>query len=330
MSADQFAFRLKELLEHKKLTLQAVANALGVSRPAVHKWTKGGEIDYANLRKLAAFLNVNWLWLRYGEDSRKAFENFETVDLPMTDVRRKYTEEIMENEARLKLAHESARIVTWEWNLVTNVIKYSRNVESVYGWKISNQEDFDKHTHPEDQEMMNKAYQKSIETGEPHEFDFRIFPPEGGVRWISSRGTPIRDVEGRMVKIIGISMDTTARKAVEESLSEQHSRLTAVINHSSDGMALIGPDWKWEAVNKTFIDLTGRSETELRTLRFPELLARREAALEHFVKGNEQSCDFNAEIVRKDGTKISVNIRAVQRSGHGNQQPYLILACRPR
>ncbi|AZP71957.1 XRE family transcriptional regulator [Pseudomonas poae] len=43
MSEDSFAFRLKELLEHKKLTLQAVAGALCVSRTAVHKWTRGGK-----------------------------------------------------------------------------------------------------------------------------------------------------------------------------------------------------------------------------------------------------------------------------------------------
>ena len=54
MTENSFAFRLKELLEYKKLTLQAVATALGVSRPAVHKWVKGGEIDYEKLRKLAA------------------------------------------------------------------------------------------------------------------------------------------------------------------------------------------------------------------------------------------------------------------------------------
>ncbi|MFC4523726.1 helix-turn-helix domain-containing protein [Cupriavidus pinatubonensis] len=71
MTEDSFAFRLKELLEHKKLTLQTVANALDVSRPAVHKWTKGGEIDYEKLRKLAAFLGVNLIWLRYGEQARQ-------------------------------------------------------------------------------------------------------------------------------------------------------------------------------------------------------------------------------------------------------------------
>src|SRR5262245_10505055 len=117
MTENSFAFRLKELLEHQKLTLQAVGTALGISRTAVHKWTRGGEIDYDNLRKLASFLKVNWIWLRYGDEALQDAQHVEVQDLPMTDVRRKYTAEIMESEARMKLAQESAGIVNWEWNL---------------------------------------------------------------------------------------------------------------------------------------------------------------------------------------------------------------------
>ena len=69
MTENSFSLHLKELLEHRKLSLQSVANALDVSRTAVHKWTRGGEIDYGNLRKLAQLLDVNWIWLRYGEDA---------------------------------------------------------------------------------------------------------------------------------------------------------------------------------------------------------------------------------------------------------------------
>lgn len=85
MSEDSFAFRLKELLEHKKLTLQAVAGALGVSRTAVHKWTRGGEIDYDNLRKLSGLLDVNWIWLRYGAQAQQDVQHNPPQALPLTE-----------------------------------------------------------------------------------------------------------------------------------------------------------------------------------------------------------------------------------------------------
>ena len=91
MDANSFAFRLKELLEHHKLTLQAVGTALGISRTAVHKWTRGGEIDYDNLRKLADFLKVNWIWLRYGDEALQNIQQPQVVELPMTDLTRRST-----------------------------------------------------------------------------------------------------------------------------------------------------------------------------------------------------------------------------------------------
>ena len=110
MLENSFAFRLKELLEHHKLTLQAVGTALGISRTAVHKWTRGGEIDYDNLRKLADFLKVNWIWLRYGDEALQNIQQPQVVELPMTDLRRRLTAEIMESETRMKLAQELSLI----------------------------------------------------------------------------------------------------------------------------------------------------------------------------------------------------------------------------
>ncbi|ODV44444.1 sensor box protein [Cupriavidus sp. UYMMa02A] len=257
MTENSFAFRLKELLEHKKLTLQAVANVLDVSRPAVHKWTKGGEIDYEKLRKLAAFLGVNWIWLRYGEQAQQEAETTSAVEIPMTDMRRRYTAEIMESEARMKLAQEGARIVTWEWNLITDDVAYSSNVEAVYGWRIVSNESFWKHVHADDVPMMNAAYEESLRTGQAHEFDFRLYQPDGSIRWISSRATPVRELDGRIVKIVGISMDNTARKLAEQSLRDQQARFQAVFELTSEGMALLDGSLRCESVNAALAGLVG-------------------------------------------------------------------------
>ena len=165
MTENSFAFRLKELLEHHKLTLQAVGTALGISRTAVHKWTRGGEIDYDNLRKLADFLKVNWIWLRYGDEALQNIQQPQVVELPMTDLRRRYTAEIMESETRMKLAQEGARIVTWEWNLISDELTYSPNVEQVYGWPVHRNEDFWRHLPDEDVAHMQAMYAQAVADG---------------------------------------------------------------------------------------------------------------------------------------------------------------------
>ncbi|UUY10324.1 PAS domain-containing protein [Pseudomonas sp. J452] len=228
MDANSFAFRLKELLEHNRLSLQAVASVLGISRTAVHKWTRGGEIDEANLRRLADLLRVNWIWLRYGEQTQQDAQVAAPQALPMTDVRRKYTAEIMESEARMKLALENARIVTWEWNLLTDEVNYSSNVEQVYGWALKRNEEFWPLLEAADAEALQRIYARAFEDGQPFDSDFRLRTPDGELRWIASRATPIRDSAGRVVKMLGISMDNTARRQAEEGQRASRELLEAL------------------------------------------------------------------------------------------------------
>lgn len=326
MIEDSFAFRLKELLEHKQLTLQAVATAVHVSRPAVHKWTKGGEIDHEKLRKLAAFLDVNWIWLRYGEQeqppqpaplpqqTKRGAQPTQAqptaADLPMTDTRRRYLANIMESEARMKLAQEGARIVTWEWNLITDGVTYSSNVEAVYGWRIVSNESFWKHVHPDDVSMMRGTYEESLRTGLAHEFDFRLYQPDGTVRWISSRATPVRDLDGRIVKIVGISMDNTARKMAEQSLRDQQARYETVLGLASEGLALLDANLYCESANAALANMLGVQQEALLGDGLAQRFADGGARLKRMAQG-KRSAAFTAKLRGRDDQGLKVKIRAV-------------------
>jgi transcriptional regulator with XRE-family HTH domain len=103
---DSFAGRLKGVLTRGRIQLKQVAAALGVSPSAVHKWTRGGEIEYPNLLALARFLNVNWLWLRYGDRALADLEANLNTDARAREGRQKHLAAIMESEARMTFAQE--------------------------------------------------------------------------------------------------------------------------------------------------------------------------------------------------------------------------------
>lgn len=283
MSEDTFAFRLKVLLEHKKLNLQQVADAVGISRPAVHKWTRGGEIDYSNLRRLAAFLDVNWVWLRYGDEAVKDLGIMGNTELPMTDLRRRYTAEIMSNEARMKQAQELAGIVTWEWNLVADELIYSSNCEKLYGREIHSNDEFWEILHPEDSIWLNaEAMKELVASMAPRVWDFRIILPDGRIRWIESRVATLLDDAGRPVRVMGTTIDISARKEAESAL-KQHLQLV------NDAARIAGFGvWRWErnqdalivsdewcrlfgvdpaAVPRHFVELSGHIHPEDRAAR---------------------------------------------------------------
>lgn len=61
--------RLSFVLRRKGLSQRSVSEEMGVSPAAVNKWMVGGNIDYVHLRRLAQYLRVNWVWLRYGNEA---------------------------------------------------------------------------------------------------------------------------------------------------------------------------------------------------------------------------------------------------------------------
>lgn len=214
-SNNGFSERLSHLMKEKQLTLAQVASAIGTSAPSVHRWTKGGEIDYGNLRSLADFLEVNWIWLRYGDEAITSAQDNLPEQSPMVDMRRKYLSEIMESEARMKSALKMAQVVCWEWNVLSETLSFSENAIDVFG------------TDPEElREALLPFERLSLEElltqfkdNQSYDWDFNLKSADGKeTKWFTSRGTLIKDAMQRPLKVLAISTDITERKKTEQAL----------------------------------------------------------------------------------------------------------------
>jgi hypothetical protein len=87
---------------------------------------------------------------------------------------------------------------------------------------------------------QERQLQAALAADAPTNQEFRVVWPDGSVRWLASRSTPVRDASGRTVRRIGINWDVTdARNAAaerEERLlaqreSQAKSRFLARISH---------------------------------------------------------------------------------------------------
>ena len=221
---ETFGARLKGVLEEKKIMLKQVAEALGVSPSAVHKWTRGGEIEYARLLELARFLGVNWLWLRYGEQAIAELEASTAADPHIRELRKKHVAEIMESEARMKLAQEVSGVVTWEWNVMTDHLQYSSNDVVLYGRHLHSMDDFWSCVHPGDVARLREVLRRALDANEMHEWEFRVVDGDA-VRWVSSRATLVRNFDQRPVKMVGVSLDITERRRAEAALRQNEALL---------------------------------------------------------------------------------------------------------
>src|SRR5690606_30605173 len=132
---------------------------------------------------------------------------------------------LMESEERLRMAQEGAAVGVWDWDVRTGRQSFTPQLLGLYGLDGQVQEDraalqeydvWRAHVHPEDVERMEAERNDAIERGEPFALEFRVVHPSGAVRWLASIGRGHYDADGRLVRVLGINMDITARKEAEE------------------------------------------------------------------------------------------------------------------
>lgn len=232
---ETFGERLLKILKKHKLSQLKVAKALEISRTAVNKWTKGGMIDDSNLERLAAFLSVDKIWLKYGE-----YQKTETTNTNIT-VRNI-------NEFHLQ---ESTEIVTWEWDILSGEVHYSDNVEQVYGIQITGNQDFLSLMSESSRIRLLDEYTKIIQKGGAHEIDFKINIGNDS-RWITSRAVGIRGPNDKVTKIVGISLNNTRRKKNEIELRKFKQYFNLLLQDHPNLIAFI--DKEGEILASNYLD----------------------------------------------------------------------------
>lgn len=174
-----FRERLRALMGAKQgATLAAIAEACGCSPQAVHKWLKGGDIGYVYLKRLASYFNVNWIWLRYGEQSDDDPEGRgETPGAGLSAERGRYLERIVESERLLRTALELADVGAWELNFLAGRIRYSLTARRLLGVDDAYPEDvssFFQLIVEEDARQLEEDIAKAVRTASSLQAAFRL------------------------------------------------------------------------------------------------------------------------------------------------------------
>jgi PAS domain S-box-containing protein len=128
-------------------------------------------------------------------------------------------------EKRLTLTTDWAGVGLWEWDLNKNEIWVTPNRRAQLGLPASGKITFEhliSRWHPDDREQVRVAIKEAVEKRRDYDVEFRIVLTDGSVRWIESRGYVQVNKDGKPRRLLGISMDVTARR--EARLEAQRLR----------------------------------------------------------------------------------------------------------
>ncbi len=143
---------------------------------------------------------------------------------------RKKSEEALRNSERhLANAQRLAHIGSWELDLLTNELKWSREVFNIF--EIDPQridatyEIFLEAVHPDDREMVNTAYWESVKNHEPYQIEHRLLMPDGRVKYVLELCENYYDAQGKPLRSLGTVQDITDRINAENKIRYNEARL---------------------------------------------------------------------------------------------------------
>lgn len=129
-----------------------------------------------------------------------------------------------EDDARslLEEAERSAEVGSWEWNLVTGTLRWSRQMYQIVGLDPdANEIDLDAYRlrlHPDDRDRHLALVQAALDEAGSFAHDHRIVRPDGEVRVVHGRGRVETAPDGSPLRMIGSAQDVTERDREHRAL----------------------------------------------------------------------------------------------------------------
>jgi PAS domain S-box-containing protein len=146
--------------------------------------------------------------------------------------------QFLQNEEWLRLAQEAGRIGVWEVRSDKS-LRYSPQELALCGLEAGRTdvtyEEFLSMIHPDDRELLRVAPDGPRE--EHVDLEVRLIRPDGSTRWLLSKGKTLRDPDRGTWQKIGIHVDITEQKNIEQNLISAKKQAEAAATAKSAFLA---------------------------------------------------------------------------------------------
>ncbi len=174
-----------------------------------------------------------------------------------------------DSEARLKLSLEVNHTGVWELNLLDLTTQRTLAHDQIFGYETLlpswTFEMFLEHVLLEDHLSVEHSFREARAAQSDWSFECRIRRTDNEVRWIYSRGSHIRNSEGKFVKMLGIVQDITERKQIEEEAKKQSELLQRIIDNIPVMITCFDETGKIQLINRVLVEKLGWTLEEWQT-----------------------------------------------------------------
>jgi two-component system sensor histidine kinase/response regulator len=176
--------------------------------------------------------------------------------------------------------------------------------------------------HPDDREPTQRFWLNSVAGRHAYDIEYRVRRRDGEYRWFKTRGVPIRDTSGNIVKWFGTCTDITELRDSEE-------RFRGTFENAAVGIGHRHLDGRFLRVNQKFCNILGYPRDELLQktgpgITYPDDLDDGVDLAEALVRGELPGFTLEKRYVRRDGSPVWVDLSvSLQRDGAGKPDYFI-------
>ncbi|WP_394793067.1 PAS domain S-box protein [Armatimonas sp.] len=180
------------------------------------------------------------------------------------------TEALRASQERMRLAAEATRVGIWEWNVVTNAIRWDALMFRIYGIEPTpdgfvHYEDWSGAVLPEDLTANEAILQDTVRRAGQSSREFRIRRrSDGECRHIQAVETVRKNSAGQTEWVVGTNLDVTESNLAERVIQLSELRYRRLFEAAEDGVLLLDPKTrKITDANPSMTTLLGYTHSQL-------------------------------------------------------------------
>jgi len=166
--------------------------------------------------------------------------------------RRQAEAELRESEGRYRLVAESVSDTIWTMDMNLRFTYVSASVTHMLGYSVEEMllKNMGEVVAHDSLEVAAKEIEATLAEGETAErglwsekpVELKMIRKDGATIWTESRAILMRGVGGQSAQILGVTRDISERKAADDELRSKEAYFRALIEKTTDGIAILGTD----------------------------------------------------------------------------------------